>query len=120
VAENYTTPGAEYGMRGKSGKHGRLKMDYAILNVEDVIREELGKKRGKSVIICKFYLNIHLCNTLIIDGKSMRKAFYGKSNSESRQTYDQQRETRYLPKRVAILSKLEAFCPPTINHLMIK
>jgi hypothetical protein len=107
VTENYITPGAEYGMHGKGGEHERVEVEYKILDVEHVIRKELGTQRGKSVIICKVYLNIHQCSMLIFDGKSMRKAFYGKPNSQSRQTYDQQGETRYLPKRVAILSKLD-------------
>lgn len=47
------TTGVEYGMHGEGGTHGRIKIEYRVLDIENIIRFKLMKRKGRSVILCK-------------------------------------------------------------------
>jgi len=50
VTGNYITKGAEHGMLGRVGTHGRIMVNYRGLDVENLIRSEIEGRKGRSVI----------------------------------------------------------------------
>ena len=77
VTGNYTTRGAEHGMEGEGGTHGRIKMRYRSLNIGDVAKEELEKRRGRTVVLCESPQVVPA--KLTIDS-SMRENFPGRQS----------------------------------------
>ncbi|PQE18237.1 ferric-chelate reductase protein [Rutstroemia sp. NJR-2017a WRK4] len=77
VIGDYITEGLRYGVDGDGGTHNRVKWHGGMLNVEDIIRKKLGKRTGKTMIICKFYLDINQCSILILDAKGCVKRSMG-------------------------------------------
>ncbi|RDL30195.1 uncharacterized protein BP5553_10473 [Venustampulla echinocandica] len=51
ITGDYVTPGVTHGAEGDGGKHGRIKLRYRALDIEDVTRAELRVRRGRSLVL---------------------------------------------------------------------
>ncbi|KAF7894689.1 uncharacterized protein EAF01_010139 [Botrytis porri] len=78
VTGDFTTPGVQYGMSGKGGEHGRIDLEYKILDIDNIIKTELSVKRGRSMVLVCVKRSI---------GKQIRKAIRAMINRERQDIY---------------------------------